>query len=62
MPELPEVEVCRRGLLPVIENQYLLGAVVRAPRLRLPIPADLDRLLVGQQVVAVRPTREVFVA
>ena len=54
MPELPEVEVCRRGLLSVIENQYLLGAVVRAPRLRLPIPHDLDRHLAGQQVVAVR--------
>ena len=54
MPELPEVEVCRRGLQPEIENQYLLGAVVRAPRLRLPIPEDLDALLVGQRIVAVR--------
>nr|MDD2743769.1 formamidopyrimidine-DNA glycosylase [Rhodocyclaceae bacterium] len=37
MPELPEVEVCRRGLQPALEGRYLVGAVVRAPRLRLPI-------------------------
>jgi formamidopyrimidine-DNA glycosylase len=54
MPELPEVEVCRRGLQPELEGRYLVGAVVRAPRLRLPIPQDLDRCLAGQQVVAVR--------
>ncbi|MDD2744860.1 MAG: bifunctional DNA-formamidopyrimidine glycosylase/DNA-(apurinic or apyrimidinic site) lyase [Rhodocyclaceae bacterium] len=54
MPELPEVEVCRRGLQPALEGRYLVGAVVRAPRLRLPIQADLDRCLAGQQVVTVR--------
>jgi len=54
MPELPEVEVCRRGLVPEIEGERLLGAVVRAPRLRLPIPPGLDRHLAGQRVVAVR--------
>lgn len=54
MPELPEVEVCRRGLQPVVEGAYLLGAVVRAPRLRQPIPPELGRHLAGQQVVAVR--------
>ena len=54
MPELPEVEVCRRGLQPEVEGQRLLGAVVRAPRLRLPVPEDLDRLLAGQRVAAVR--------
>ena len=37
MPELPEVEVCRRGLQPEIEGQTILGAVVRSPRLRLPL-------------------------
>ena len=54
MPELPEVEVCRRGLQPEVEGRYLIGAIVRAPRLRLPIPPELDRHLAGQQVVAVR--------
>ena len=54
MPELPEVEVCRRGLQPEIEGKRILGAVVRAPRLRLPLPATLGATLEGQQVVAVR--------
>lgn len=54
MPELPEVEVCRRGLLPGVEGQTILGAVVRAPRLRLPLLASLGETLAGQQVVAVR--------
>lgn len=54
MPELPEVEVCRRGLQPEVAGALLLGAVVRVSRLRLPVPADLDRLLAGQRVTAVR--------
>lgn len=54
MPELPEVEVCRRGLQPDVEGRRILGAVVRAPRLRLPLSATLGDTLAGQQVVAVR--------
>ena len=54
MPELPEVEVCRRGVQPGVEGRMLLGAVVRAPRLRLPVPEGLDRILAGQRVGAVR--------
>ncbi|MBL8419959.1 MAG: bifunctional DNA-formamidopyrimidine glycosylase/DNA-(apurinic or apyrimidinic site) lyase [Dechloromonas sp.] len=54
MPELPEVEVCRRGLQLEIEGERILGAVVRAPRLRLPLPPMLGATLAGQQVVAVR--------
>ncbi|MBS1199241.1 MAG: hypothetical protein H6R18_3026, partial [Proteobacteria bacterium] len=37
MPELPEVEVCRRGLLPTLHDALIVGAVVRAPRLRQPL-------------------------
>ncbi len=54
MPELPEVEVCRRGLQPEVVGERMLGAIVRAPRLRLPLPATLGDTLAGQQVVAVR--------
>jgi formamidopyrimidine-DNA glycosylase len=54
MPELPEVEVCRRGLQPEVEGQRIVGAEVRSPRLRLPLAADLGATLKGQQVVAVR--------
>jgi len=54
MPELPEVEVCRRGLQPELTGERILGAIVRSPRLRLPLPATLGDTLAGQQVVAVR--------
>jgi len=54
MPELPEVEVCRRGLQPEVEGQTILGATVRVPRLRLPLSATLGESLAGQRVAAVR--------
>ena len=54
MPELPEVEVCRRGLQPEVTGELILGAIVRSPRLRLPLPTTLGDTLAGQRVVAVR--------
>ena len=53
MPELPEVEVCRRGLQPEVEGQTILGAVVRSPRLRLPLSATLGEALAGHRGAAV---------
>ncbi len=53
MPELPEVEVSRQGLLPYLSEQYLVGAVVRTPRLRHAIPPDLDTRLAGLRVDAI---------
>jgi formamidopyrimidine-DNA glycosylase len=50
MPELPEVETVRRGLAPCLENQILLGAHVRQPRLRWPVPENLDALTRGQRI------------
>ena len=52
MPELPEVEVCRRGLLPHVEGQRIDGAVVRFPRLRHELPADLGATLAGRTIAA----------
>jgi formamidopyrimidine-DNA glycosylase len=40
MPELPEVETTRRGLLPLL-NQTVSQVVIRNPSLRWPIPAHL---------------------
>jgi formamidopyrimidine-DNA glycosylase len=54
MPELPEVETTRRGLAPHVEGRRIVAVVVRDPRLRWPVPADLDKRLVGQQVQKVR--------
>lgn len=52
MPELPEVETVRRGLAPHLEQRRIIGATVREPRLRWPVPAHLDELVRGRTVHA----------
>lgn len=47
MPELPEVETTRVGLLPLL-NQSVAQVTIRNGSLRWPIPADLPNLLAGQ--------------
>ncbi|MCK2089833.1 bifunctional DNA-formamidopyrimidine glycosylase/DNA-(apurinic or apyrimidinic site) lyase [Thauera aromatica] len=54
MPELPEVETTCSGIRPHLEGRMLDALVVRNPRLRQPLPADLDRRLVGRRLLAVR--------
>ncbi len=54
MPELPEVEVCRRGIEPELLGEEILAVMIRAPRLRHPIPQELKSLLPGCRVVGVR--------
>jgi formamidopyrimidine-DNA glycosylase len=53
MPELPEVETTRRGLLPHVVGRRIRDVVVREPRLRWPVPADLPRRLRGQRVTGI---------
>jgi formamidopyrimidine-DNA glycosylase len=53
MPELPEVEVCRRGLLPEVEGRTITDAVVRFPRLRRELPAGLAGTLKGRLIAGV---------
>ena len=48
MPELPEVETTLRGISPHIENQVVNQVIIRQPKLRWPIPADLPQLLEQQ--------------
>ena len=50
MPELPEVELTRRGIAPYIEGQTVTGVVVRERRLRWVVAADLSRKLTGRVV------------
>lgn len=50
MPELPEVETVRRGLIPVLEGRRLIKVVVRRPDLRRPLPPGLSRRLEGRRV------------
>ena len=44
MPELPEVEVTRRGVEAAFLGQTLLSCTVRQPRLRWPVPAQVSSL------------------
>lgn len=48
MPELPEVETTRRGLLPLL-GQTIERVIVRNPSLRWPVPAELAQVLPGQR-------------
>lgn len=50
MPELPEVEVTRRGVAPHIEGRVVTGVVLRHSGLRWPFPADLPELLRGHTI------------
>ena len=54
MPELPEVETTRRGLLPHVVGRTIRGVVVRNPNLRWPVPRDLQRRLAGERVLDIR--------
>lgn len=53
MPELPEVEVTRRGVAPYLQHQQVTDVVMRRSGLRWPFPSDLPELLRGQQVSSV---------
>ena len=44
MPELPEVEVTRRGIAPALINNCISHFVVRFPRLRTPISPEFSTL------------------
>ncbi len=54
MPELPEVETVRRGLIPVMEGQVIAVAHVNRDGLRWPFPAGMAARLTGQRVMALR--------
>jgi formamidopyrimidine-DNA glycosylase len=50
MPELPEVETTRRGLLKILPDRAIRRAEIHAAKLRLPIPADIPAKTRGAQV------------
>jgi formamidopyrimidine-DNA glycosylase len=54
MPELPEVETVRRGLLPVMEGRVIELAEVNRPDLRWPLPEAMADRLTGKRVLALR--------
>jgi formamidopyrimidine-DNA glycosylase len=50
MPELPEVEVTRRGVAPHIEGRIVERVLLRRDGLRWPFPPDLAELLQGRRI------------
>lgn len=54
MPELPEVETVRRGLVPVLEGRRITRAVVRRKDLRVPFPDRFGARLTGRTVQRLR--------
>lgn len=48
MPELPEVETVRRGLLSALEGRRLVRVIQRRPDLRYPLPENFAARLEGQ--------------
>jgi formamidopyrimidine-DNA glycosylase len=54
MPELPEVETVRMGLLPVMEGRVIETAQVNRPDLRWPFPPRMAERLTGAQVLRLR--------
>ena len=53
MPELPEVEITRRGIEPYLAGSIITGVRVRERRLRWPIPPDLAAHVPGKRVARV---------
>jgi formamidopyrimidine-DNA glycosylase len=50
MPELPEVETTRRGLLPHVIGRAIARVEVREPRLRWPVAKHLPRALADMRI------------
>lgn len=50
MPELPEVETVRRGLLPVLAGRRLTEVEQHRPDLRFPLPDGFARRLRGRRI------------
>ncbi|MDQ2090538.1 bifunctional DNA-formamidopyrimidine glycosylase/DNA-(apurinic or apyrimidinic site) lyase [Marimonas arenosa] len=54
MPELPEVETVRRGLVPSMEGQVIARATVNRDGLRWPFPKGFAKRLTGRKVLHLR--------
>jgi len=54
MPELPEVETTRRGLAPHLQKRIITHLDIRQPKLRWPVPMDLDRHLCHMKIHQIR--------
>lgn len=53
MPELPEVETTRLGLMPYLIGRRVRQLNIRQPKLRWMVPGSIKRCLAGQKIEAV---------
>ena len=53
VPELPEVETIRRGVVPALVGRSVAAVHTYDRRLRWPVPRDLERVLRGRRVTAI---------
>lgn len=51
MPELPEVETTRLGLLPHVIGKKICAVIVRQEKLRFPIPSHFEKQLINQKII-----------
>ena len=51
MPELPDVETVRRGLIPFLEGRTFARVEQRRPKLRIPFPEKFSDRLTGRKVI-----------
>lgn len=54
MPELPEVETTRRGILAHAQNRVITGVTLRNTNLRWPVPARLPAVLRNARILDIR--------
>lgn len=54
MPELPEVETIKNGLLPHAKNKSITSSTIRQPKLRWPIPDNLSTLLKNKKIIDIK--------
>ncbi len=52
LPELPEVETVKNGLLPHVEHAVIQDVIVRQHQLRWPVPLSLHSTLQQKQVIS----------
>lgn len=50
MPELPEVETTKRGIIPLLEGRRLFRVIQRRDKLRIPLPDNFVTRLTGRRV------------
>ena len=54
MPELPEVETTRKGIMPHVQNRRVQEVVIRQSKLRWPVSPELREEMTGQCITSVR--------